>query len=152
MKKEYSWMVEIAGANHTILCQLEENTYNLWADDEHIKTVYRKIFQRTRGGIDEAIAVFGACCNFAVWENEIPDLYLNGVSLTDGRAYESAIKKHDKMKKRILWITFMISALAIVSYGVLTACGVNTTSLTGFFVLALFYAVASFVSMRAYKK
>lgn len=110
------------------------------------------MFQQTRGGIDEAIAVFGACFKFVVWENEFPDIYLNGVSLTDGRAYESAIKKHDKMVKRILWITFMISALAIVSYGVLTACGVNTTSLTGFFVLALIYGVVSFVSMRAYKK
>lgn len=152
MKKEYSWMVEIAGANHTVLCQLEGNTYILWADDEHIKTVYRKLFQQTRGGINEAVVVFGACCNFVVWKDGIPDLYLNGVSLTDGRAYDTAIKKHDKISKRIFWLTLTISALVTVGYGILTACGVNTTSLNGFFSLALIYAVVIFVSMMVHKK
>lgn len=64
--KEYCWTLEKDGETHTISCQTNGTRYILWADDDHIKTIYRKAFQNPPGSMDETLGLFGTTCHLVV--------------------------------------------------------------------------------------
>lgn len=152
MRNEHRWTTEIGGVVHTIICQTEGNRYILWADDDCIKTFYQQLLQTARGGIDKKFELFGYPCHFVVWESQVPDLFLNGESLTDKRGYQDAVIQHNRIIKILLSFIFVVSMLVCASFAVSTARGANTTQWTGAFVISLVYLIVSLARLIVHGK
>lgn len=73
MKRNDTWTMEIDETARQIKCDISGNAYIVYADDNHIKAIYRNQFQNLRGGVDEAFELFGHPCRFEVW-HEQPDI------------------------------------------------------------------------------
>ncbi len=155
MLKEYEWQVTVDGSAHTILCQVMENKYVLWADDEHIQTIYRKAFQRTRGGIDKPLEVWGKKCRFVVWQDERVEFFLEGQSLTGQEddesavdsSYEESLRRHQRSMRRCSWVAVIITALACVSYLAMALAGVDVSGWTVTFVGALIILILNVITL-----
>lgn len=145
MEKEYEWKFKENGVPHTILCQEMNNKYVLWVDDKHWKTVYRRSFQHSRGGIDEDMMLLGKPCHFVVWQNESVEFFFDGRSLnqpeeeeeTEDASYEESRRRHETMMRRYYWTVVILTALICVAYFVMVLCGKDMSGWTGCFVVAL---------------
>lgn len=155
MGKEYEWSATVDGKAHTILCQVMNNKYVLWADDKFIKNVYCKAFQRIRGGIDETLELWGKKCHFVVWQDERVEFFLDGQSLTgqgdDESAvdfsYEESLRRHQQSMRRCSWVAVIITALACVSYLVMALSGADMSGWTVTFVGALIILIINVITL-----
>lgn len=160
MLKEHEWSVTVDGVSHTILCQVMDNKYVLWADDEHIQTIYRKAFQRIRGGIDQVLELWGKQCHFVVWQNEKVEFFLDGCSLSRKEAdrwlpdatYEESRRRNDKIMRQCSWVVVIFMTLACIGYLVMALSGEDVSGWTVTFVGALVILIANLVSIFSGRK
>lgn len=153
MLKEYEWQVTVDGTAHTILCQVMDNKYVLWADDEHIRTIYRKAFQRIRGGIDETLELWGKPCHFVVWQNEKIEFFYDGQSVGGqgkdqnamDHSYEECVRRHDRTMRQCSWVVVIFMGLACASYLVLALGGRDVSGWTVTFLGALVILIVNLV-------
>lgn len=156
MLKEYEWQVSVDGRAHTILCQVMENKYVLWADDQHIQNIYRKAFQRTRGGIDQTLELWGKKCHFVVWQDERVEFFLGGQSLAKlgedesagGASYEERVRRHQRSMRRYSWVAVIIAALVCVGYLAKALSGANVSEWILGFLAVLSILVLNVILLR----
>lgn len=142
----YNWLVELNGITHQIQCDISGNTYVLYGDDDHIKTIYRKMFQNAMGGIDEGFELFGKPCRFVV-QNEKPDIFFDGESLSDQIEYQHSIRKYHRTMRILNAIQCSIATIAIIAFIGLSIAGENMEHWVGAFIIAIPYAIVSFVGL-----
>ena len=155
MTKEHNWSATVDGVAHVILCQVMNNKYVLWVDDKFEKTVYRKSFQATRGGLDETLELWGKTCHFVVWPSEKLEFFVDGKSLNTQEGYENAldmsyeesISRHARNMRRCSWVMVLLMALACILYLVVVFQGGDVSRWNGTMVVVLVILVLNLVGI-----
>lgn len=156
MMKEYEWQVSVDGREHTILCQVMDNKYVLWADDQHVQNIYRKMFQCVRGGIDQPLELWGKKCRFVVWQDECVEFFLDGQSLAKlgedqsagGASYEESVRRHRRRMRRYSWEAVIIAALVCVGYLARALSGADVSEWILGFLAVLSILVLNVILLR----
>lgn len=155
MEKEYQWSATVDGETHTILCQVMNNKYVLWVDDKFLKNIYRKAFQRTRGGIDETLELWGKTCHFVVGPDEWVGFFVDDQSLEEqdaGASYKQRMGQYKRVMLICSAAVVAITGVACMSYLALAFLGKDVSGWSGTFLAALIVLVLGIVSVFTWRK
>lgn len=146
MAKEYCWDISIDGESHQVCCELSNNKYILYLDEEHLTNVYRDFPRKMHFGLEAEIEIRGKKCLFVVWD-ETPDLVVDGVMQGKKIDYEQAREKRKQSSCKAFRILFWVALLWTCAVSLLTVVHILTAEQCFRFVwvgILLMIAGASF--------
>lgn len=160
MMKEYNWNTVVDGVPHTIVCQVLNSQYVLWIDDKFEKTVWRKMFQDIRGGLDETLELWGKTCHFVVWPGEKVEFFVDEKSLntqedhgyTSGMSYEEARSHHERNIRRGSWAIVLLMGFVCILYLTMVLQGEDMSRWNGTLVTVLVVFVIYLISAVRVRK
>ena len=113
---ERTWEYRAGEETHRVSLTAQNTKYVLWADDDYVTAVYPAAPPRF---VNEALELFGRSARFVEW-NKVQDVFIDGVSLTDGSSYESRLAAiSDSLKKDSLIL--LIAGIALLAAFVVCA-------------------------------
>ena len=119
-KKNLAWNVPIDGKHYLVQCVDAGNKYELYVDEEHLTTVWKK--HEIQEDIEQDIRVGGKVCQFVVYDHE-PDISVDGVLLG---AQEEFIRQERRNRRYDILTGILMTTvgiLAILSFAVLKMGG-----------------------------
>ncbi len=141
MGKEYTWTLTVGESEKEISCEASGNKYFLYAGDAFIGTYYKN----TSGDLDEEVELYGVPCRFVSF-NDKPDLVVDGIMLSSGKAYEEEKGKRTKSNKVFAYAEIVIGVFALAAFIIYAVVKGNLTLLWPTFIVPL-----AFIALGIYE-
>lgn len=90
-KKDLCWVVPDGNSECLVQCVDNGNKYELYADGDHLTTVWKK--QDLQENIEQDIRVGETLCQFVVYDG-VPDISLNGILLHADEEFLKQLRKN----------------------------------------------------------
>ncbi len=111
MGKEYTWKLAVGETEKEISCEASGNKYFLYAGDTFVDTLYKN----ASGDVDEEVVLYGVTCRFVSF-NDKPDIVVDGVMLSSGKAYEAEKAARTKNNKAFAVSEIVIGVFALAAF------------------------------------